>query len=151
MCAQLLPFYNLNGDELQSLFSNRDSEINLSDVAYYFDPNCLSDSYNRNIDPDIGGSANFLNENVYSKYHDYHDLSQLLQNPNASNVFLKIISQKIRCSIKTLKNRRIMISPKFFLYIIALNKTKLTDDVLQLHRIFQNSSGILTYSIVVTL
>ena len=71
MDAQFLPSYSLISEELHSLFLNRDYEINWNDVDYYFDTNCISVTYNRNIDPDTGGSANFLDENSCSKYFNY--------------------------------------------------------------------------------
>ena len=50
----IFPFHNINNCDLTYLF-NEDTLINIPKLeSSYFDPICMSDSCNSNIDPDVG-------------------------------------------------------------------------------------------------
>ena len=140
MSCIYFPFNSLSDHELRSLFIENFCVGDLNSSIYHFDPTNLSDSYNRNVDPDIASITNFLYENFCSNYYDYEELSRVLQCSYSSGIQLKIISQNIRSINKNFEEFHHDVSDQNF-DIIALNETWLSTDILQLYASFGNYNG----------
>ena len=92
----IFPFHNINNDDLTYLF-NENTLTNLRNFeSSYFDPLCVSDSYDSNIDPDVGNFTSVNNRSIsFSKYFQYADLHGILNSALSIPKF-EIISQNIR-------------------------------------------------------
>ena len=140
MYLNCLPFHSLDNNEFNNLFNNYHN-INLNDSSLYFDPRCLSDSYNRDIDPDLGNSFGIFDKNSSSKYYDYIDLPQVFQHPKSSGPSLKVISQNIRSLDKNFEEFYLDIAEQNF-DVIALCETWMSNDLSPLYADFQSYNGI---------
>ena len=137
----IFPFYNINNCDLTCLF-NEDTLINIPNLeSSYFDPLCMSDSYNSNVDPDVGNFSSINNRSFsFSKYYEYTDLHGVL-NSGSSIPKLKIISQNIRSLNKNLDEFFHDIDD-FDFDVVAVNETWLSNNVEQLYASFQNYNGV---------
>ena len=127
----ILPFGDLNDDELVSVFSDVYYNLDLYNDSYYFDPNCLTDSHNRITDPDFGFSSN-NDINFNSMYHELDDMTNLFQNLKSNSAPLKIVSQNIRSMPKNFEEFYLDIRNLNF-DIIALNETWLSEEMAEIY------------------
>ena len=141
MDQYVFPFNDVDNIELVTLINENRFGIFSTARLMYFDPICVSDSYNSDTDPDAGICVSISNKigSNCSNYCELNDLPILL-NASDSKLFIKVISQNIRSLNKNFDEffhdvERINFD------VIALTETWLSNDVAQLYTKYQNYSG----------